>query len=85
MFCFVFICITIKINYLYLLSLSLSYTLKAFNPYRYVVILSKVCNLLSSLLLSAILFICSVYKLCDSLLNLCCDCSIGLLLNKQSS
>ena len=85
MFCFIFTFVIIKFNYLHLLRISLSHTLKAFALYVYVVILSKVCNLLSSLLLSAILFICSVYKLCDSLLNLCCDCSIGLLLNKQSS
>ena len=44
-------------NYLYLLSISLSNALKAFVPYGNVVILSKVYNLLSSLLLSAILLL----------------------------
>ena len=46
-----------------LLSISLSYTLKAFVPYRHVVILSNACTLLSSLLFSAILFTSSVYTL----------------------
>ena len=40
--------------------ISLSHTLKAFVPYGYVVILSNVCSLLSSLLLKAILFTSSV-------------------------
>ena len=61
MFSFIFICI-----------ISLSRTLKAFLPYGYVVILSKVCDLLSSLLHSAILLIFSVYTLSVSLSNLCC-------------
>ena len=43
-----------------LLSISLSHNLKAFIPYRYVVILSDLCNLLSSLLLCAVLLICSL-------------------------
>ena len=64
--------------------MSLSHTLKAFVPYGCVVILSKVCNLLSSLLLSAILLISSVYTQCVSLLNIYCVFSMMLLLNKQS-
>ena len=83
MFCFIFICIILKINHLYLLSISLSHTLKAFVPYGYVVILSNVCNLLSSLLLSAILLTCSVYILCTSLLNPCCDFNVILFSNKK--
>ena len=57
MLCFVFIPIIIKIDHVYLLSISLSHTLNAFTPYGYVVVLSNVCNLLSLLLLSAILLI----------------------------
>ena len=60
-----------KINRLYLLSVSLLHTLEAFVSYGYVIILSKVCNLLSSLLLSAFLLTSSVYTQCASLLNLC--------------
>ena len=67
-----------------LLSISLSHTLKALVPYRYVVNLSKVCNLLSWLLLSAIVLIFSVYTSCASLWNLCCGFSLILFLNKQS-
>ena len=63
MFCFIFICIIIKINHLYLLSISLSHTLKAFAPYGYVIILPKACEHLSSVLLSPILLISSVYTL----------------------
>ena len=70
---FIFVSTIIKVNHLYLLSISFSHTLKAFVPYGHVVILSKVGNLLSSLLLSAILLICSVYTLYASLLNLRCD------------
>ena len=47
MFYFVFISIIIKINHLYLLSISFSHNVKAFVPYGYVIILSKVYNLLS--------------------------------------
>ena len=84
MLCFIFIDIIIKINCLHLLSISLSHTLKAFVPYGYVVILSKVCNLLSSLQLSAILLISSVYTQCAPLLSLCCcDFSMVSILNKQ--
>ena len=64
--------------------MSLSHTLKAFVAYGCVVILSKVCNLLSSLLLSAILLISSVYTQCVSLLIIYCVFSMMLLLNKQS-
>ena len=81
MLCFIFISIIIKINHLYLLSISLSHALNGFGPYGYVVILSKVCNLLSVLLLSAILLISSEYMQCASLVNLCCDFS--MVLNKQ--
>ena len=87
MLCFTLISviIKIKINYhLYLLSISILHTLKAFVPYGYVLILSKVCNLLSSLLLRAILLTPSVYTQCASLLNLCCDFSMISFLNKQS-
>ena len=87
MLCFTLISviIKIKINYhLYLLSISILHTLKAFVPYGYVLILSKVCNPLSTLLLSAILLTCSVYTQCASLLNLCCDFSMISFLNKQS-
>ena len=68
---FIFISIIIKINHLYLLIISLSHTLTEFVPYGYAVTLSKVCNVLSSLILSAILLISSVYTQCASLLNLC--------------
>ena len=71
MFGFIFISINIKIDHFIRISknkslhfnISLSHTLKAFVPYGYVLILSNVCNLLSSLLLSAILLIPSVYTL----------------------
>ena len=82
-FFFIFISIIIKINHLYLLSISLSHTLKAFVPYGHVVILSKVRNILSSLLLSAILSISAGYTQCASLANLCCNFSMTLFLNKQ--
>ena len=44
-------------------NISRSHTLNALVPYVYVVILSNVCNLLSSLLLNAILLTSSVYTL----------------------
>ena len=53
-------------------------------PCGYVLTLSNVCNLLSSSLLSAILFISFVYTSWWSLLNLCCDFSMILSLNRQS-
>ena len=56
---FYFHYIIIKINHLCLLSISHLHTLKAFVPYGYALILSKVCNLLSSLPLSEILLISS--------------------------
>ena len=83
MFCFIFISIIININHLYLLRISLSHTLKAFVPYGYKVILSNVCNPLSSSLLNVILSVSSVYTLCASLLSLCCNYNIGLLSNKH--
>ena len=73
---FIFNSTIIQINHLYLLSISLSHTLKAFVPYGFVVILSEVCNFLSSLPLSAILLTSSVYTQCASLLNLCHDFSM---------
>ena len=75
MFYFIFISIIIKINnFIFtLLNSSVLHTLQALVPEVYDVIQSKVCNLLSSSLLSAILLISSVYTSCLSLLNLCCD------------
>ena len=84
MFCFIFIDVIVKINHLYLLSSSVLHTFQTLVPYGYDVISSKICNLLSSLLLSAILLVSSVYKLCASLLKLCCDFNIISFLNKQS-
>ena len=51
-------------------------------PKGYDVILSKVCNILSSLLLSAVLLISSVCTLCTPFSNLCCDFNIASLFNK---
>ena len=51
---------------------SVLHTFPTFAPYRYDVILSKVCCLLSSLL-NAVLLNSPVNVLCASLLNLCCD------------
>ena len=83
MFCFIFISKTIKIKHLYFINISLLHTLKAFVPYGYVLILSKVCNLLSSLLLNAILLTSSVYTQCASLLNFCRHFSLISFLNKK--
>ena len=94
MFCFIFISVIIKINHLYLNILDIIleifkyyyFVLHIFPtlvPYRYDVILSRVCNLLSSLLVSAILLIYSVYTLCASPLNLFFNFSIILFFNKQ--
>ena len=82
---FIFINVVIETNHLpvatsVLLSISLSHTLKAFIPYGYVVTLSNVCNLLSSLLLGAILLTSSVYTSRRSLLNLNCGFNMVLLL-----
>ena len=79
---FIIISIIIKIIGFYLLTISLLLTLKAFVPYEYVLIPSEICNLLSSLLLSAILLTSSDYTQCPSLLNLCCDFSMILFLSK---
>ena len=79
----IFISRNIKINHLHLLSILILHTLKAFVPYGSVLILSKVCNPLSTLLLSVILLTCSVYTQCASLLNLCCDFSMISFLNKR--
>ena len=81
---FIFISIIIKINHLYLLSISLLHILKAFVRYGYVPVLSNVCSLSSSLLLSAILLISLVYTQCALLLNLCWDFSMTLFSYKQS-
>ena len=78
MFCFIFICIIIEINHLYLFSISVLHTFPALDPYGYDVILTKLCNLLSSLLLSTILLTSLAYTSCNSLLNLCCDFSMTL-------
>ena len=61
MLCFLVLSILIKINHLYLLSISLLQILNKFVPYGYILIPSKLGNLLSSLLLSAILLTSSVY------------------------
>ena len=83
MFCFISICIVLRINHWYLLFNSVLHTFPKLVPWGNV-ILSKVCNLLSSLLPSAILLISPVYTLCASLLNLCYDFDIISLSNKQS-
>ena len=83
MFCCIFICIILKINHLYLLSTSVLHTFPRLAPYRYDVILSKLCNLLSSLLLSVSFLISSIYTLCAWLLNICCEFSIISLFNRQ--
>ena len=62
---------------------SVLHTFPAFVSYGYDVILSNVSILSSSLLFSAILLTLSVNTLYVSLLNLCCDFNMGLLLNKQ--
>ena len=82
MFCFIFICINIKVNHLCILSSSILHTFLTLAPYGYDVILSKACNLSSSLLLNAVLLISSVYALCASLLNLCCDFNMISLFSK---
>ena len=64
-------------------NISFSHTLNALVPYGYVVILSDVCVLLSSSLLSAILSTSSVYTVW-SLLNLCCDFITISLFKKES-
>ena len=69
---FYFVSIVIKINHLNLLSISLSHILKASAPYVYVVILSKVCNILSPSLLSAILLVSSAHTQCAHFLALFC-------------
>ena len=76
MFCSIFVCNIIKINHFILtfkcFCNSILHTVPAPAPYGYEVILSKVCNLLSLLLLEAILLIYSINTLCFSLLNICC-------------
>ena len=63
----------IKLIILYLILHSAILFCILFQHYEYDVILTKVCKLFSSLLLSAILLISSVYVLCRSLLNRCCN------------
>ena len=74
---FRFICVINKINHFIFryYSSSVLHTFPTFLPYGYDTILSKVCNLLSLLLLSAVLLISLVYASCNSLLNLCCNSS----------
>ena len=67
-----------------LLNNSVLHTFPALDPYGYVVFLSKVDTLFSSLLLSTILLTFSVYTSCLSLLNLCCDFNTTFLFNRQS-
>ena len=86
MFCFIFISILIKVNHFILntvFSNSILHTIPTLVPHGYDVILSKLCNLLSSLLLSATLLISSVYTLCALLLNLYCNFKIIPLFNKR--
>ena len=85
MFYFVFICIIIKINNFIFRysSSSVLHIFPTFVPYEYDVILSNVCNHLSSKLLNAILSISSVYALCALLLNLCWDFNMISLFSKQ--
>ena len=74
---FAFICNTIKINHFIFTfrycSNSILHTFPTLEPYGYDVILSKVYNILSSLLLSAFFLISSVYILSTLLLNPCCE------------
>ena len=86
MFCVTFICIIIKINHFKFRysSTSDSHTFQTLIRYGYDTILSKVCNLLSSLLLSVILLIYSVYTLSALILNIFCDFNMILLFSKQS-
>ena len=85
MFSFVFICNIIKIDHFIFRysSSSVLHTFPALAPYGYDVIPSKVCNLLPSLLLNAVLLISSVYTFCASLFNLCCDSDMISIFNKQ--
>ena len=83
MFTFVFSCKIKKFYLLYLLSISLSHTSKAFFACGYILIPSKVCNLLPLLLLSAILLASSVYTQRTSLLNLYFNFSMVSFINKQ--
>ena len=84
MFCFIFIGIVIKINHLYLLSSSDLHTFPTLAPYGYDVLLSKVCSLLLSLLVSAIsVNFFNIYILCASLLNLFCGFNMISLFSNQ--
>ena len=58
---------------------SLLYTFPAFAPYRFDVIPSKACNLLSSLLLNSVALTSSVKTLQILLLNYCCNFNMILL------
>ena len=79
MFFYISFCNIVKVNHLlhrfvillHLIS-SFSLTRSLLIPYAYVSIESFDCILLSSFELNAILLICSVKKLCLSILNLCC-------------
>ena len=85
MLCFIFISTIIRVNHFIFrcFGSSVLYTFPTLSPYGYDVILSKVFNLLSALLLSAILLISSVYTLCASFLNLFCDFNMISILSKQ--
>ena len=81
---YIFICNIIKVNHFIFISFSNSalHTFPAFIPYGYDAIPPKFCNLLSSLLLNAILVASSVNILCTLLLNLCFDLNIVFVILK---
>ena len=77
-FYFIFACNFIKINcsvFRYF-SNSVLHTFPTLAPNGYDVIPSKFCNLLSPLLLNALLLTFLVNTFCVSLLNLCCNLNI---------
>ena len=82
MFSFIFIGIIIKMNHFLCSNNSVLHNFPALITQGYDVILSNVCSLLPSSLLSAILLISSVYTLCASLLDHCCDFNVISLFNK---
>ena len=81
---YIFIRNIIKVNHFIFISFSNSalHTFPAFISNGYDAIPPKFCNLLSSLLLSAILVASSVNILCTLLLNLCCDLNIAFVILK---
>ena len=78
-----FVSIGIKSLYFITIRISLQHTLNIFVPCGYVESPSNICNLLSLLLLRAIVLVFTVYSSWWSLLNTCYGLSIVLLLNKQ--